>query len=50
MKNLEKLIKEVETKLAKVAELNREIIQASQIDYSYILDVLIENHKPNGGK
>ena len=50
MKNLEKLIKEVETKLAKIEELNREIIQASQIDYSCILDVLIENHKPNGGK
>jgi len=43
--NTTKLVKEIELKLAKIEELNRQIINASQYDFALIIDTVIENHK-----
>ena len=45
MKKLDKLIAEIEAKLNKIEELNREIFSASQYDFASIIDAVIENHK-----
>jgi alpha-D-ribose 1-methylphosphonate 5-triphosphate synthase subunit PhnG len=40
-----KLIKEIKTKIKKVEELNKQIINASQIDYHTLIDTLTLNNK-----